>query len=78
MGAAEEFAYSRTSGPRRSGADAYLEEARDLFRRLAAYTSGRNMQTMRHDLEERVREHPALSIAIGIGVGLILGKVVRR
>lgn len=79
MSAREGFAYEEdpTSQPT-SGRPDLVEEALSALRRISAYLSGHQLATMRRDLEKRVREHPGTTIAIGFGIGLILGKLIRR
>ncbi len=79
MSASEKFAYEGGSAPRPTPETPYfVEETLNVLRRISAYLSDRDVATMRHDLEKRIREHPGASIAIGFGVGLIIGKLIKR
>ena len=78
MGVAEPFATDGASESTAAHANPYAEEALAWLRRLSAYLSERDIDAMRGDLERRIREHPGASIAIGFGVGIILGTLSGR
>lgn len=78
MGASEEFVTEASPAYRAPPTSPYLEEALRVLGRITAYVSERDVKEMRLDLERRVREHPGASIAIGFGVGVILGKLIKR
>ncbi|MDA8118979.1 MAG: hypothetical protein M0Z85_02780 [Gammaproteobacteria bacterium] len=78
MGVAEPFAADGSSESTTTHANPYVEEALAWLGRLSAYMSERDINAMRQDLERRIREHPGASIAIGFGVGVILGKLLSR
>ncbi len=78
MGVAEPFAADGSSETTAAHANPNVEEALAWLRRLSAYLSERDINAMRGDLEQRIREHPGASIAIGFGVGVILGKLLSR
>lgn len=79
MSASEKFAYEGDSASPPAPENPYfVEETLSVLRRISAYLSSRDIAAMRHDLEKRVREYPVASIAIGFGVGLILGKLIKR
>ncbi len=79
MSTSEKFAYEGDPASTPSPETPYfVEETLSILRRIGAYLSDRQLTTMRRDLERRVREHPGASIAIGFGVGFILGKLIKR
>lgn len=78
MGASEEFVTEGSPTYRAASVSPYLEEALNVLSRITAYVSERDVRDMRLDLERRIREHPGASIAIGFGVGVILGKLIKR
>lgn len=79
MSASEKFAYEEDPAPQtKSGSSDFVGEALTVLRRITSYVSGHEVTAMRGDLEKRVREHPGASIAIGFGVGLLLGKLIKR
>jgi len=77
MGVAEEFVAEANAGygPRPSP---YFNEAMGALQKISAYVSARDVQAMRQDLERQIRAHPGTSIAIGFGVGMVLGKLLKR
>ena len=79
MSASEKFAYEGDPASRPAPETSYfVEETLSVLRRISAYLSNRDVATMRHDLEKRIREHPGASVTIGFGVGLIIGKLIKR
>ncbi len=56
----------------------YLEDILRMIRGLSDYVSGHDLDRIRADIEMRIREHPGASLAIGFGVGLLLGKLIKR
>jgi ElaB/YqjD/DUF883 family membrane-anchored ribosome-binding protein len=53
------------------------ERARDVRDQVEQLT-GRSVESWRHDLGRYVREHPIQAIALTIGVGFLLGKILAR
>lgn len=78
MDVAEPFAADDSSESTATHTNPYLEEAMVWLRRLSAYVSERDIDTMRRDLERRIRDRPGASIVIGFGVGVVLGKLLSR
>ncbi len=78
MGVAEQF--STDGDAEHSGArpSPYMDEALTALRKLGAYVSERDIESLRRELERRIREHPGASIAIGFAAGVILGKLIQR
>jgi ElaB/YqjD/DUF883 family membrane-anchored ribosome-binding protein len=53
------------------------ERARDVNDQVARLT-GRSMESWTRDAGRYVREHPLQAIALTIGVGFVLGKILAR
>ncbi len=78
MGVAEPFAADGSSESTATRANPYAEEALAWLRRWGAYLSERDIDAMRGDVERRIREHPGASVAIGFGIGVLLGALSSR
>ena len=78
MGVAEPFAADGRSESTTAHANPYAKEALAWLRGLSAYMSEHDIDAMRGDLERRIRERPGASLAIGFGVGIILGTLASR
>lgn len=42
------------------------------------YFRSRDVEAIRADIEQRVRQNPMASVAIGFGIGFLLAKLLRR
>ena len=78
MDVAEQFSTDRDSEHAAARPGAYMDEVLTVLRKLGAYVSERDVESMRRELERRIREHPAASIAVGFAAGVILGKLIQR
>jgi len=59
-------------------ANAYVQDrARDANRELERLT-GRGVESWMHDARRFVRDHPLQALAITIGLGFVLGKILSR
>lgn len=45
---------------------------------VGEYLSEKNVRDMASDLGELIKKHPLASIAVGVGVGLLLASLLRR
>ena len=54
----------------------YADEAIAGVRAASEYVRQNDFGAMRADLESQVRAHPVAALAIGVGVGFVLGKLV--
>lgn len=52
-------------------------QARRTVQDVSQYLRSHDTQAMRADFEKQVREHPIATVAIGLGIGFLLGKLVR-
>ena len=55
-----------------------VDSAADGIARAGRYLQQSDPQAMGRDLTDWVREHPAVSLGIGFGVGLLLGRALSR
>ncbi len=78
MGDAEQVSPEDNAEFAAAHANPYVEEALSLIRKVSAYVSEHDAEAMRRDLEQRIRDHPGASIAIGFAVGVLLGKLIQR
>jgi ElaB/YqjD/DUF883 family membrane-anchored ribosome-binding protein len=59
-------------------AEAYVQDrARDVGAQVERLT-GRSMDSWTRDLRHYVRQHPLQAIALTIGLGFVLGKILGR
>lgn len=54
-----------------------LERAGEAAQRASRYLQTRNLSDMRRDLNQSASEHPVAAVAVGLGVGFLLGKLLR-
>ena len=55
----------------------YLQDLARGLERWSHYVSSRDTQSIRGDIERRVRDYPIGALAVGFGIGYLLGKIVR-
>lgn len=55
-----------------------VDSASDGIARAGRYLQQSDPQTMGRDLTDWVREHPAVSLGVGFGVGLLIGRALSR
>lgn len=55
----------------------YMQEAMHSVQGASEYLRTKNPAAMRADLEAQVRARPLTAIAIGLGVGYLLGKLLK-
>lgn len=64
---------------RASRAAGYVEEKVNTgIHSVGEYLSEKNVRDMAHDVSELVKKHPIVSLAVGVGVGLLLASMLRR
>ncbi len=56
---------------------AILSDIIAALQRIGNYVSSQDRDVMRRDLENRIREHPGIGLAVGFGLGVLLGRMVR-
>lgn len=55
-----------------------VDHASDGIAKAGRYLQQSDPQTMGHDLTDWVREHPAVSLGVGFGFGLLIGRALSR
>lgn len=55
----------------------YMHEAMHGAQGVSNYLRNNDAAAMRADLEAQVRAHPLTAIAIGLGVGYLIGKLLK-
>jgi len=58
--------------------DALAGGTAKTLNQAAAYIQGSSMESVKDDVSDTVRRHPLKSLAVGLGIGLVFGRIVRR
>lgn len=60
-----------------SPAGRYMQDAAHAFADIRNYFQTHDARQMKLDLEARVRKNPLAAVAVSVGVGYLLGKILR-
>jgi ElaB/YqjD/DUF883 family membrane-anchored ribosome-binding protein len=55
----------------------YMQDAVHAFDGVKNYFQTHDSSQMKHDFETRVRKNPLAAVAVSVGVGYLLGKILR-
>lgn len=55
----------------------YMQDAKHAFEGVKNYFQTHDSTQMKQDLEARVRENPLAAVAVSVGIGYLLGKILR-
>jgi len=55
----------------------YAQDALDAVAQLRQYLEKSDLETIRRDAEKRIRERPLTAVMVGLGVGFIVGKLLK-
>lgn len=55
----------------------YAKSALDAVAQLGQYLEQSDFESLRHDAERQIRERPLTAVAVGLGLGFILGKLLK-
>ncbi len=55
----------------------YVQDVVQLLEGVANYLKTHDIGTIKNDIEGRMRDYPLGTVAIGFGLGLLLGKILK-
>lgn len=56
---------------------AYVHDAVDGIREAAQYMRANDFADIRDDVAKQVRAHPLLAVAVGLGFGYLIGRIIK-